>query len=200
MQSKGGPSLLRAIQAVGEVLAAEGESVGIAVVGGAAMILGGHASRLTDDVDIIAVTRAGRKDGPGKIAPPDPLPAPLGRAVSRVARDFNLPQDWMNSTVGALWDSGLPPGFEKRLRWLQFGGLAVGLAHRQDLIFLKLYAAADSEGPQSVHYQDLLALRPERNHLAAAARWARAQDPSPESARVLEQVLEHVDRDQEEPR
>jgi hypothetical protein len=194
------PVLLKAIRAVGELLTGEGETVGIVVVGGAAMILGGHATRLTEDVDIIATASSWRKGAPRKIAAPDPLPASLLRAVSKVARDFDLPENWMNSDVGAQWDTGLPPGFEKRVRWLQFGGLALGVADRRDLIFLKLYAAVDSEGPRSVHYQDLLALLPSEKELAAAARWAKSQDTSSEFSRLLEEVLDHVSQDQEESR
>jgi hypothetical protein len=130
------PSLLDAIRAVGDLLAAEGETVGIVVVGGAALILGGTVSRLTEDVDIIAVARSWRKGVPAGISRPDPLPASLLRAISRVARDFNLPGNWMNAEVGAQWDTGLPPGFEKRVRWQQFGGLSLGIADRRDLIYL----------------------------------------------------------------
>jgi len=197
---KDDPALVNAIRAVGDLLAAEGETVGIVVVGGAALILGGLVTRLTEDVDIIAAARSWRKGVPTGIAPPNPLPASLLRAVSRVARDFNLPQNWMNSEVGAQWDTGLPPGFEKRIRWLRFGGLTLGIAGRKDLIFRKLYAAVDSEGPQSVHYQDLLALRPNERELDAAAAWARSQDTSAEFAQVLGKVLDHVHRDQEESR
>ncbi|MGA2819146.1 MAG: DUF6036 family nucleotidyltransferase [Anaerolineales bacterium] len=197
---KNDPAVLNAIRAVGELLAAEGETVGIVVVGGAAMILGGLVTRLTEDVDIIAAARSWRKGVPSGIAPPNPLPESLLRAVLRVARDFNLPENWMNSEVGAQWDTGLPPGFEKRIRWLRFGGLALGIADRKDLIFLKLYAAVDSEGPQSVHYQDLLGLRPSKKELIAAAAWAKSQDTSAEFAQVLEKVLDYVHRDQEEPR
>jgi hypothetical protein len=131
-----------------------------------------------------------------EIGPPEPLPSSLLRAISTVARDFNLPEGWMNTQVGAQWATGLPPGFAKRVKWLRLGGLAVGVADRRDLIFLKLYAAVDSEGPQSVHYQDLLALHPDRRELAAAARWARSQDSSEEFARMLEEVLHYVTRDQ----
>lgn len=191
-----GSSIVDAIRAVGELLAAEGESVAVVVVGGAAMILQGVVSRLTEDVDIIATAHSSHKGVPRGLARPVPLPEPLLRAVSRVARDFNLPENWMNSAVGAQWETGLPPGFEQRIRWLQFGGLALGVAGRPDLIFLKLYAAVDSEGPQSVHYQDLLALRPRAKELAAAAAWVRTQDTSAEFARMLEEVLEHVSQDQ----
>ena len=197
---KDDPALVNATRAVVDLLAAEGETAGIVVVGGAALILGGLVTRLTEDVDIIAAARSWRKGFPTGIAPPNPLPASLLRAVSRVARDFNLPQNWMNSEVGAQWDTGLPPGFEKRIRWLRFGGLTLGIAGRKDLIFRKLYAAVDSEGPQSVHYQDLLALRPNERELDAAAAWARSQDTSAEFAQVLGKVLDHVHRDQEESR
>jgi len=192
------PNIVQAMRAVGELLAAEGESVAIVVVGGAAMILLGNVTRLTEDVDIIA-TATWRKTFPARIAPPDPLPAPLLRAISKVARDFNLPESWMNSEVGAQWETGLPPGLEKRIRWQLFGGLAVGVADPRDLIFLKLYAAVDSEGPQSVHYQDLLALRPSEHELAAAATWARAQDTSAEFAQMLGEVMNHVSQDQKKP-
>lgn len=197
---KKGPALLDAIRAVGELLAAEGENVGIVVVGGAALILGGTVSRLTEDVDIIAAARSWHKGVPASISRPDPLPASLLRAVSRVARDFNLPENWMNAEVGAQWDTGLPSGFEKRVLWRQVGGLSLGIADRRDLIFLKLYAAVDSEGPQSVHYQDLLALRPSKRELAAAAKWVKSQDTSTEFAQLLGKVLDYVHRDQEEPR
>jgi hypothetical protein len=68
----------------------------------------------------------------------------------------------------------------------------VGLADRYDLIFLKLYAAADSGGPSSVHFQDLVALRPTEGELNAAASWARGQDPTPAFSDILEQVIGHV--------
>ena len=106
----------------------------------------------------------------------------------------------MNSAVGGQWETRLPPRLENRIQWQQFGGLGVGVADRRDLIFLKLYAAVDSEGPQSVHYQDLLALRPSEHELATAAKWVRTQDTSTEFAQLLEKVLEYVHRDQEEPR
>ena len=134
------------------------------------------------------------KGKPKKIEPPEPLPESLLKAISRVARDYNLPEDWMNTTVGLQWKTGLPPGFEARIHWHRFGGLWLGCADRYDLIFLKLYAAADSEGPSSVHYQDLIALKPTHEELDVAALWLRSQDPSPQFAHILEQVLEYAKR------
>jgi len=181
-----------AIEALGEILAAEGESVAVVVVGGTAMIVQGYVERVTRDVDIIAIGRDGEEGKPRSIEPPDPLPEPLARAISRVARDFNLPDDWMNTTAGLQWETGLPPGFADRIHWRQYGGLWLGLADRHDLILMKLYAAADNEGPSSVHYQDLLALRPTHDELDAAAIWVRAQDTSPEFSRILSQAVEQA--------
>jgi hypothetical protein len=69
------------------------------------------------------------------------------------------------------------------------------LVDRYDLVFFKLYAAADSAGPRSVHYQDLLALAPSAEALRAAAASTREQDPSPEFHAALERALTHAERD-----
>jgi hypothetical protein len=100
----------------------------------------------------------------------------------------------MNAVVGLQWQTGLPPGLERRLHWRRYGGLAVGLADRYDLIFLKLYAAADSGGPSSIHFQDLVALRPTETELVAATNWTRGQDPTSAFSDILEQVIAHVRR------
>jgi hypothetical protein len=181
----------RGLAAVGEWLASEGVEVGIAVVGGTALNLLGIVERTTSDVDVLAILRREGDPG-GTLVPPEPLPEPLRRAIGRVARDFQLPPDWMNTVVALQWQTGLPPGLEGRLHWKQYGGLRVGLADRVDLIFLKLYAAADSGGPTSVHVQDLLALHPSDRDLEAAAIWVGEQDPTPAFANILVEVMDYV--------
>ena len=181
-----------ALRALGEILASQGEHAAVVVVGGTALIMQGFVARATRDVDVIAISRDPPERERKAIEAPEPLPESLLRAISRVARDYNLPDDRMNTTVGLQWKTGLPQGFEERIHWEQYDGLWLGLADRYDLIFLKLYAAADSEGPSSVHYQDLIALQPTNEELDAAARWVRSQDPSAPFARILDQVLEHA--------
>jgi hypothetical protein len=166
--------------------------VGVVVVGGTALNLLGIVKRTTSDVDVLAVLRGGSDPSGETLMPPDPLPEPLQRAIARVARDFQLPADWMNTVVGLQWQTGLPPGLGDRLHWKRYGGLRVGLADRVDLIFLKLYAAADSGGPTSVHVQDLLALRPSERELENAAAWVRQQDPTPTFAGILAEVMAYV--------
>jgi hypothetical protein len=68
----------------------------------------------------------------------------------------------------------------------------VGLVDRYDLIFLKLYAAADSGGPASVHVQDLLALHPSERDLELAGAWVREQDPTPAFGGILDEVMAYV--------
>lgn len=184
--------LERGLAAVGDLLVAEGVEVGIIVAGGTALNLLGIVQRTTNDVDVLAILQDRAGSGGVMLAPPDPLPEPLQRAIARVARDFQLPEDWMNTVVGLQWRAGLPPELEHRLRWRRYGGLRVGLVARYDLIFLKLYAAADSGGPSSVHFQDLLALRPTERELLAAVAWVREQDPTPAFSTIVEQVMTHA--------
>ena len=185
----------RVFAALGELLTAEGMEFGIVVLGGAALNLLGIVERTTRDVDVLAITSSTLEDGLPSLTPPEPLPEPLKRAIDRVARDFSLPEDWVDTTMGLQLQTGLPPGLERRIRWSRYGGLVVGLVDRYDLIYFKLYAAADSGGPASVHYQDLIALRPSSIELQEAATWVRKQDPSPGFSIILEQVMERLRTD-----
>ena len=93
------------------------------------------------------------------------------------------------------WHAGLPPGLETRVTWELYGALWVGLVDRYDLIFFKLFAAADSAGPKSVHYQDLIALNPSAAELSEAVKWVGTQDASPDFPRIIQQVVNHARKD-----
>ncbi len=183
----------QALHAVGEVLARRGQSAAIVVVGGTALNLLRVVERATRDVDVIATATPRSEGPPADLRPPEPLPKALTDAIRTVARDLTLPPDWLNTTVGAQWRTGLPPGFASRIVWHADAGLWVGIAGRLDLIYFKLYAAADDIGPASRHFTDLLALRPTADELAAARTWITdTQDPSPVMAQALEAVTAHV--------
>ncbi len=175
--------------ALADRLDEHGATVGIVLLGGAALNLLGFVDRPTRDVDVLA--RMGQTTG--RLTPPEPLPDALRDAIADVALDFNQPGDWMNTTVAFQWRTGLPPGLEQRVEWREFGALRVGLVARVDLIAFKLYASADQTGPGSVHVSDLLALRPSREELAAAAEWIRTQDTSPEYHAVVQRVIAYVE-------
>ena len=184
-----------ALSLVGELLAAEGEEYAVVILGGAALNLLGIVERTTTDVDILAFATP-RPQGvpmPGTLSePPNPLPEPLARAAAMVARDLGLDSHWLNAGPALQWRAGLPPGLEQRLHWRRYESLWVGVVDRYDLIFFKLFAAADSTGPKNVHYQDLLALRPSAAELGAATDWVRTQDASPEFTDILHRVTAHV--------
>lgn len=127
------PALRAALHAVGELLASDGHSIRIIVVGGARLNLLGLIERGRRDVDVLALAH---RDSAGAIAlvNPAPLPAALTRSIATVARDLHLPKDWMNTDVALQWKVGLPPTLPADVTWESFGGLTVGLACRQTLI------------------------------------------------------------------
>jgi hypothetical protein len=78
------------------------------------------------------------------------------------------------------------------VKWRDYGGLRVGLAGRLDLIYLKLFAAAD-EGRTGRHSRDLLALAATDKELEAAARWVKRQDANTkEFAALVDNVVTYV--------
>lgn len=163
------------------------------MVGGTALNLLRVVERATRDVDVIATGILPPDGAPREIQPPDPLPKALTDAIATVARDLGLPPDWVNTTAAGQWQTGLPPGFASRVIWNRHAGLWVGVAGRLDLIYLKLYAAADDTGPASRHFTDLLALHPTADELAAARAWiSETQDHSPSMAATLERITGHV--------
>lgn len=107
------------LEAVGEILEADGNPQGIVIVGGADLNLRGWVSRTTRDVDVIARTE--RAEEGFALFPPDPFPAPLEEAIARVARDFGLPATWMNAEIGAQWLQGIPVWLSDDLEWRQYG-------------------------------------------------------------------------------
>jgi hypothetical protein len=117
------------------------------------LLLLGLISRATADLDVVALIEAGR------YIRPSALPEPLREAAADAAGVMGIRPDWINVGPAGLLDLGLPEGFAERTVEQRYGGLIVHLAGRRDQVFLKLYAATD-QGPQSKHFQDLIALDP----------------------------------------
>jgi hypothetical protein len=159
------------LSALGDQLAFGGSSFELVVIGGSALLATGLISRTTRDVDIVAFL------SDQKLVDPRPLPDELVAARDRVARDFALPEAWLNAGPAGLLDFGLPAGFLGRLEHRDYGpALTVHFASRFDQIHFKLYAMADQTAAK--HESDLIALAPTRDELIAAARWTRTHDPS----------------------
>lgn len=102
-----------------------------------------------------------------------------------------MPEDWLNTAIGAQWDFGLPPGFADELTWRRYGALEVGFAGRSSLIALKLFATVDTS-VTSVHFQDLVRLAPTDEELSEAAHWVEGQDAGPQFPNLVAEALQHV--------
>jgi Nucleotidyltransferase of unknown function (DUF6036) len=171
------------LQALDQQLGAAGTSFDLVVIGGSALLARGLVDRATQDVDVVAL-----RSRDGLISAVD-LPPDLQAAAQRVARDFDVPTDWLNSGPAELLRFGLPDGFEDRWETQRYGaGLTVRWASRFDQIHFKLYAAVDQAGK---HLRDLVALQPARNELIAAARWSRKHDPSDGFLSALTEALRY---------
>lgn len=148
--------------------------------------------RSTNDVDVIA--RAFHdEEGVLRLSRAEPFPESLRAAIRTVARDFDLPPNWMNAEVGAQWGHGLPPWILEDITWRTYGNLHVGLVGRRTLIALKLFAAVDS-GPRSVHAQDLIVLAPTDAEWNESQRWVATQDAYEAFPTLIDEMIEHVRR------
>ena len=157
----------------------------IVVCGGAALILTGLVPRATNDVDIVALMRA------GILVTPDPLPEGLQAAAAEVAAIVGAEPGWLNNAPGrgegGLFQMGLPEGFADRLQRKDYGThLSVWSIGRFDQIHFKLYAAVDRGG---YHVEDLRALAPATDELLSAARWCITHDVSPGFRKLLRSFL-----------
>ncbi len=173
------------LAALSEQLAARGQHYELVVVGGSGLLALGFTDRPTRDVDVVALWDA------GSLRKAEPLPQELIDSRNRVARDFGLPENWLNSGPADLMDFGLPKGFPDRVHTQKFGdGLTVHFASRWDQIHFKLYAAVDQGAGK--HEQDLRALTPTAEELIQAARWTRTHDPSEGFREMLERTLRYL--------
>jgi hypothetical protein len=171
------------LDALGQQLARVGTSFDLVVIGGSALLARGLVDRTTRDVDVVALA------GPDGLRSAVSLPPELVAAVEKVARDFEIPTDWLNSGPADLLQFGLPIGFEARWQTRTYGNsLRIRWASRFDQIHFKLYAAVDQAGK---HLQDLEALGPTTEELVAAARWTCQHDPSEGFLSALTEALKY---------
>ncbi len=163
-----------------------GSRVSLVIIGGTALaVLGRFVRQATKDVDVLG--EAIDREGWVEIRKISRFPSFLERAIRKVARDFGLPENWMNLGPASQLDLGLPQGFQHRLIRKEYGShLALYFAGREDLIHFKLFAAVDRD---DYHVQDLFALEPTKEELLRAGRWLLSQDVSPAFRAMLKDFL-----------
>jgi hypothetical protein len=131
------------------------------------------------------------KDGKIEIIKADPLRQELSMAAAKVARDFNLPDKWLNTEPSSAVDLGLPDGIMKRVVIRRFGqNLTIHFLGRFDQIHFKLYAAVDQGAGK--HLDDLLALKPTSDEIEQAARWSMTHDISEGFKQSLKGLLGYL--------
>jgi len=169
---------------VENILAALGEQlesllenpIELLVCGGSALNILGLVQRTTEDIDILAYVRRD-EEGKVSIVKAEPLTPELTEAAKKVARDFNLPERWLNPGPASAIDFGLPEGLMERVITRKYGSkLVVHYLGRYDQIHFKLYAAVDQGAGK--HLDDLLALKPASDEIEQAARWSVTHDVS----------------------
>jgi len=150
----------------------KGTKISIVVCGGTALFVLDLVSRTTKDVDVLGLV----DEKKGEISYLRKFPDWFLKSSDTVARDFNLPDDWINLGPAEQIKSGLPEGLFKRLTKKKYGKfLDVYFISRIDQIFFKLYASLDRGG---YHVDDLWELSPSKKELLNASRWVLTQDMS----------------------
>lgn len=181
------------LSALGELLDARSFIIPeLVVCGGSALNVLGLVSRTTKDVDVVAF--AENSAGSYYLRSADPFPIGLEDAIKKVARDFNLPETWLNSGPTSAVDLGLPDGLMERVETKRYGkNLIVHYLSRYDQIHFKLYAAVD-QGPGK-HLSDLGALKPGAGELLEAAQWSVTNDVSETFRQSVKDLLRHLGLD-----
>ncbi len=175
-------SLHRALVVLGEILSDRNLHFEIVAVGGGGLLLLGMISRLTKDLDLVAVV-----DNDDFISARS-LPKPLLEAITEVGIALELGKNWINAGPTDLLSMGLPEGFAVRMETQEYGGLTLHLAGRFDQICFKLYATVD-QGPDNKHFADLKSLKPTQDELDIAAMWCKTHDVSEQFAANMLEAL-----------
>jgi hypothetical protein len=166
-----------ALSALGEQLGyGDAEQVEMIVCGGSALQALGFIGRTTRDVDVLALFRS-TTDGHRCLLCAEPLPDSVVSAAAVVARDLELPDNWLNAGPTDLLSQGLPEGLLDRLHSRRYGAkLVIHFIGRFDQICFKLYAAVN--GGSAHHLSDLKVLTASEDEMLAAAQWCLTQDAS----------------------
>ena len=168
------------------------------VCGGTAMSLQSLHNRTTRDVDVLGSWNRELLD-----VVCDDFTEIMKTCIQRVAENHpeleGINENWVNLGPQHLARQGLPQGYQHRLRSMTFGKAALLTLHlldRQDLISLKLYAAADRFSVrQDIHLDDLRRLNGNFDELDRSLEWIRTLKDFEEKRPEIQNVLERLGYD-----
>jgi hypothetical protein len=161
--------IIAALSAVGEKLTAQGVHAQMFIVGGAAMALTYSGRRLTKDIDAVFEPKSLVYD-----------------AAAEVAREQNLPEDWLNDAV-----KGLLPGQDDDPRPVpEIAGIEVGTASPPYLLAMKLKATRIGEDDDDIRILlDVCGIRDAATALALLDRMYPQEEMLPKVRFFLEELL-----------
>jgi hypothetical protein len=142
--------IINALERLGQLAAADGYTLHLLVVGGAAMVLGYNARQSTHDIDAVF------------------LPPPEARVIrawaTAIAQDYGWPEDWLNDAA-----KGYLIGMSHGPLLVQASGIEVRQPAVEQLLAMKLCAWRDDVDIADASHL-LTALAPESDRLAV---WQR---------------------------
>lgn len=126
--------IISALKHLGNLAQAQGKTIELLVVGGVALMLGGHQGRLsTHDVDVVILA---------------PSPARWVRQLAyQVAEDKQLNEDWMNDAA-----KGFLVGQSEPLILWKAPGIVLMSPPTEQLLAMKLSAWRDDQDINDAHY------------------------------------------------
>jgi len=186
-----GEGILSALAALAEQLDyTRDPNVELVICGGSALGILGLIERPTRDVDVLALADT-LPTGVVRLLPIEFLPDHILQAAAIVARDLDLPPDWLNAKAAQAGQS-LPDGLIERSHVRRFGDrLVIYIIDRVDQICLKLHAVVDRDA-ESRHLADLRTLKPSGEEMLLAARWCLKQDAGSDFPNVLRSCLRKI--------
>ena len=162
----------QALTALGRRMAlSDVEELEVLCCGASALCILGLLSRSTLDVDILGIISDERK-----LIACEHFSSEMESFITEVARDLQLPDDWVNGEASTLLMRGIPNGaLERSLQHRrEFGPcLTVRFLDRMDQVALKLFAAMDPRNGQR-HLKDLEEINPTREEMLHAISWMSA--------------------------
>jgi len=168
------------------------KKISIVVCGGSALFALNLIKRTTKDVDVLGQIDEEKKKN--TIIYMEKFPDWFELSAKTVAKDFNLPEDWINLGPSDQVKSGLPERLFERLTKKVYGKyLSVFFISRIDQIFFKLYASIDRGG---YHVDDLFALNPTNEELFNACKWVLTQDVSEGFKLLLKDFLKKTNNNE----
>ncbi|MEM9079575.1 MAG: hypothetical protein AAGC74_02660 [Verrucomicrobiota bacterium] len=159
----------KAFELLGELMEGEGfPALRLVVCGGSALQVAQVISRVTKDVDVLAL----RGEVDGEILRGHPLPDDLMELSRQVALELALPENWLNSQTAFLMPdlNELPTVVWEDLREQDYGSrLRISFVGRKGLIVLKVFAIFGRSEQRDL--DDLRALRPTKDDVMGAIHW-----------------------------